>query len=190
MNLSEKEAMDRLFVAVHLPADVSSRIQEWTAEWAEQVSFRKWVHPQDYHITVQFLGDTPTHRIEELTAALQEVAKKHQPFQLRLHDAGVFGAMASPRILWAGVGGELSALEQLQRSVVRKMESCGFEPEDRPYRPHITVSRKFQGDQKFSLDVIGSGPEPIQWKVQEIVLFRTNLHTSPMYEKVGVARLS
>lgn len=190
MSLSEKEAMDRLFVAVRLPADVSSRIQEWTAAWKEQVSFRKWVHPQDYHITVQFLGDTSTYRIEELTMALQQVAKEHPSFELRLQDAGIFGASASPRILWAGIGGNLSALEQLQRSVVQKMESFGYVPEDRPYRPHITVSRKFQGDQRFSLDIIGRGPEPIQWRVQEIVLFRTNLHASPMYEIVGVAGLS
>ena len=63
MSLSEKEAMDRLFVAVHLPADVSSRIQEWTAGGQSKCLSRKWVHPQDYHITVQFLGDTPTHRV-------------------------------------------------------------------------------------------------------------------------------
>lgn len=69
------------------------------------------------------------------------------------------------------------------------MQSFGFAPEDRPYRPHITIARKFQGNEKFSLDEIGRGPDPIQWNVQELVLFRTNLQSIPMYETVGVARL-
>ncbi|MFE0557083.1 RNA 2',3'-cyclic phosphodiesterase [Paenibacillus sp. NPDC058910] len=190
MSHSAEGAMDRLFVAVHLPSEVSTRIQDWTETLREQVNFKKWVHPQDYHITLQFLGDTPSNRIAELTAALQEVAKEHKPFRLGLYDAGVFGASASPRILWAGVGGDLNALSQLQQSVVSRMEAFGFVPEERPFRPHITIGRKFQGNQKFSLDVIGTGPKPIQWEVQQLVLFRTNLHASPMYETVGVARLS
>ncbi|WP_456288372.1 RNA 2',3'-cyclic phosphodiesterase [Paenibacillus sp. AK002] len=190
MSHSAEGAMDRLFVAVRLPSEVSSRIQDWTETLRKQANFKKWVHPQDYHITLQFLGDTPSHRIAELTGALQEVAKERKPFKLSLYDAGVFGASGSPRILWAGVGGDLNALAELQQSVVLRMESFGFVPEERPFRPHITVGRKFQGNQTFSMDVIGKGPEPIQWDVLEMVLFRTNLHASPMYETVGVARLS
>ncbi|MFE9278568.1 RNA 2',3'-cyclic phosphodiesterase [Paenibacillus glucanolyticus] len=189
MSHSAEGAMDRLFVAVHLPSEVSSRIQEWADKLAEHVNFKKWVHPQDYHITLQFLGDTPTHRIEELTEGLQQVAGEHKPFKLDIQDAGVFGTSSSPRILWTGVGGDLNALAHLQQSVVSKMQSFGFVPEDRPYRPHITIARKFQGNQKFSLDEIGRGPDPIQWSVQELVLFRTNLQSIPMYETVGVARL-
>jgi len=187
---TDSNAMDRLFVAVHLSPDASASLGAWADKLKPQASFRKWVHPQDYHITVQFLGDTPRERIPELTEGLSAAAAEHAPFTLGVHEAGVFGASVSPRILWAGIRGDVDALAKLQRSVVSRMETYGFVPEDRPYRPHITIARKFQGDEKFSMDIIGSPPVNIQWDVHELVLFRTNLHATPMYEIVGVARLS
>lgn len=183
------EKIERLFIAVHLPEEVSASIREWAEKLSGQSSFRKWVHPADYHVTVQFLGDTPSGRIPEIVQALQAAVASHEPFRLGILDAGVFGSNASPRILWAGLSGDIEALSALHQSVVSAMEVFGYVPEARPYRPHITVARKFEGKIPFLMDLIGTGPSPIQWKVNEISLFRTRLGHSPMYEKLDVARL-
>ncbi|MEK3733698.1 RNA 2',3'-cyclic phosphodiesterase [Paenibacillus sp. FSL M8-0334] len=183
------ESMERLFIAVHLPEEASANIREWAEKLSGQASFRKWVHPADYHVTVQFLGDTPAGRIPEIVQALQTAASAHAPFMLGVSNAGVFGTNASPRILWAGLNGDIKALSALHRSVVSSMEAFGYVPESRPYRPHITVARKFEGKFPFMMDLLGSGPNPIQWKVDELTLFRTRLGHSPMYEKLDVARL-
>ncbi|WMT42096.1 2'-5' RNA ligase family protein [Paenibacillus sp. D2_2] len=48
----------RLFIAIPIPSAVKQVIADWCEEQRDQLSFRKWVHQEDYHITVQFLGDT------------------------------------------------------------------------------------------------------------------------------------
>ncbi|MFC7678299.1 RNA 2',3'-cyclic phosphodiesterase [Paenibacillus sp. GCM10028914] len=184
MNAADFEPVMRLFIAVPLPEVVSNSIIRWRKELGEQMSFRKWVHPQDYHITVQFLGDTQAGSVETVLSSLQAVAAEQKPIELILQGAGVFGLSSSPRILWAGIAGEREELENLQQRVVMAMEPLGFIPEDRPYRPHITVARKFTGG-NISTVLLNTGPESVIWKADRLVLFRTNMHSSPMYEVLG-----
>ncbi|WP_231638660.1 RNA 2',3'-cyclic phosphodiesterase [Paenibacillus sp. JCM 10914] len=177
-----------MFIAVRVSAEAALTLNRRATELSERMPFKKWVHPQDYHITLQFLGDTPTGRIPAITQALQDVAKGRRPFQLETQQVGVFGSATSPRILWAGVGGDLNALVTLQQSVVSAMAPFGFEPEERPYRPHITLGRKYQGTDPFVMDIAGKDVVNIQWNVHAIELLQTNLHQTPMYETVGLAR--
>lgn len=184
MNAAETEPVMRLFIAVPLPEMVSDHIARWAQELGKHMSFRKWVHPQDYHITLQFLGDTKAGSVESVVSSLQAVAADQQPFELSLQGAGVFGPSTSPRILWTGISGEMEKLENLQQCVTSAMAPLGFQPEDRPYRPHITTARKFTGG-SLETDLLNTGPEPVSWRADRLVLFRTNMHSVPMYEIHG-----
>ncbi|WP_244562941.1 RNA 2',3'-cyclic phosphodiesterase [Paenibacillus uliginis] len=184
MNAAETEPVMRLFIAIPLPKVVSDSITRWTQELGTQLSFRKWVHPQDYHITLQFLGDTKAGSVESVLSSLRTIAAAQQPIQLSLQGAGVFGPASAPRILWAGISGELKKLEHLQQRVTSAMAPLGFAAEDRPYRPHITAARKLT-DGNINSDLLRAGPEPASWTADGLVLFRTNMHSSPMYEIMG-----
>lgn len=185
---TSKEPAQRLFVAIPVPEHISERLEDWTREQKEKLSFRKWSHPRDYHITLQFLGDTPAAKHEALQAVLQEA--KAKPFSLALNGAGTFGPPSAPRVLWAAVSGDLEALTALHREVIKATRSIGFEPEERPYSPHITLARKFAGAGEMPPEATFSAPALFEWEANRFVLMRTHMNASPMYEVIGEFRLS
>lgn len=173
----------RLFVAVPIPGLIAEKLQDWTLAHKEWLPFRKWVHPQDYHITLQFLGDTPVSRAEALQAALREV--RAASIGLALNGAGTFGPAKAPRVLWAALTGDLKGLTSLHMAVTKATSSLGFEPEDRPYTPHITLARGFAGGGEMPIEATADAPAGVIWEADRFVLMQTHMQASPMYEVIG-----
>jgi 2'-5' RNA ligase len=185
---NSKDHTQRLFIAIPVPEPISKKLEEWTLDHKEKLSFRKWTHPRDYHITLQFLGDTTAAQRDALQAALREV--KAKSLSLALNGAGTFGLAKSPRVLWAAVAGDLEGLNNLHAEVIKATRTAGFEPEDRPYSPHITLARGFAGGMDMSKESTASAPSSFDWKADRFVLMRTHMHASPMYEVIGEFPLS
>jgi len=187
MNMPEKEA-GRLFIAVGLGEAASMVLERWQAEAEQMLSFAKWVHPEDYHITVQFLGDTKQEIFEQLVPALKEAMSKIEPFSSELSGTGTFGTANAPRVLWAGVRGDIPALENVVEAVLSVTKPLGFIPEDRPYRPHITIARKYRGQEAFNIDSthVFQPMEEIAWSVDHLAIYKTHLDQKPMYEKLAL----
>lgn len=178
-----KEHTQRLFVAIPVPEHISGKLEDWTRAHKEKLPFRKWSHPRDYHITLQFLGDTPAAKHEALQAVLREA--KATPLSLALNGAGTFGPPKAPRVLWAAVSGDLERLASLHLEVIKATRSIGFEPEDRPYAPHITLARGFAGSGEMPPEATVSAPATFEWEADRFVLMRTHMNASPMYEVIG-----
>ncbi|WP_237690840.1 RNA 2',3'-cyclic phosphodiesterase [Paenibacillus caui] len=177
---TEQEAW-RIFIAIPIPQPIQAELAKWCREQRNVLHFQKWVHDADYHITLQFLGDTDVQKIKEIAQSLEKSVKGFEPFELRLAGIGTFGRKEQPRVLWAGVQGELDRLHALHSSVTSAMSPLGFIPEDRPYSPHVTLARKCAPEAVFhplsaSSSVFGS------WQVQDIVIYRTKMGHKPMYE--------
>lgn len=175
----------RLFIAVPLPETLKRTIGAWTRELRASVPFRKWTDEADLHVTLQFLGDTAPSRVPALVDALRAAAGSGMapPFRLSLRRTGTFGRPEQPRVFWAGIDGELEQLHRLRRIVAESTAPLGFAAEERPYSPHLTVARKYAGEEPFVLpELPGDEAEPLSWLVDEIVLYRTHMHRLPMYE--------
>ena len=99
-----------------------------------------WVPPEKLHITLQFLGEADTARAGSLGDALDAAVRGARPFEILLSGGGAFPDLQHPRVLWIGVERH-PALELLANDVARAMARFGFEPELRPFHPHITVGR-------------------------------------------------
>ncbi|QCT04105.1 2'-5' RNA ligase [Paenibacillus algicola] len=181
MNAADRSSVMRLFVALPLPREAAGAMLQWTQELKEHLSFRKWVHPQDYHITLQFLGDLDPEMTASVVSSLSSVAVIQKPFSLTLGKGGVFGLAASPRVMWTGVDGDLKELQVLQQRVTASMAALGLKPEERPYRPHITAARKFI-DGRIPIPCLEQGPERVRFTADALVLYRTVMGASPMYE--------
>ncbi|QHW31082.1 RNA 2',3'-cyclic phosphodiesterase [Paenibacillus rhizovicinus] len=179
-----KEAQ-RLFVAVPLPDRLKSALGAWSRELRASSPFRKWTEEADLHVTLQFLGDTEPNRLPALQAALAAAIGRIEPFRLVLQGMGTFGRPEQPRVLWAGIGGELDALRGLQRTIVEATAPLGFQAEERPYSPHLTIARSSTGTASFSLPQLLRTDAPPAWQVNEIVLYRTHMHQRPMYETIA-----
>ncbi|MDB5055545.1 MAG: 2-5 ligase [Bacilli bacterium] len=180
----------RLFVAVPIDPSLRVIIAIQCKELQQKYPFQKWTDPEDYHITLKFLGETPSEKVEAIQEVLLAVSQTTVPFLLNVKGWGTFGRTAAPSILWAGIGGEVELLTRLQRQVEEALVPLGYIKEDRPFHPHLTLARKYLG--KSSLEAAGLQQQLaqlegslIQWSVNHMVLYQSHLKRKPMYEPLS-----
>ena len=134
----------RLFIAADLPASAQREIVAAldAVHAAGSAGLPGWrlVAPAAIHLTLRFLGDTAAERIAAATAALERCAAMSAPLNLSLGPGGTFGGRRA-RVLWIGLEGELERLERLGELLNEQLAVEGWDPPDRPLRPHITLGR-------------------------------------------------
>lgn len=186
MALRPKQNQIRAFVAIPLPGKEQTLLAEWMIEARDRLPFQRWVHPDDLHITLFFLGDTPLSLLPQIEESLLIISRNILPFNLAMVGLGTFGRKDSPRVLWAKLEGETERLLHLHQEVSSAMKGLGFRQEERPYQPHLTLARGFmQGVQYIKPFPFPATPDrPIAFTVKGMVLFRTHFGRTPMYEAV------
>ena len=132
----------RLFIGVDFPKQVVNELCSLQNKIRDLVCGGRFPAQDNLHLTLQFLGETPESRIDEIHLALSAVASRHAPFQLAVDDRiGYFGSMNPVRVAWVGMKGDIAALSALQADVASAMHKLGFVAEERAYKPHITLAR-------------------------------------------------
>jgi 2'-5' RNA ligase len=133
----------------------------------------KPVPAESWHITLRFLGSTEQVAYEHLLAALHE-AERGPAFRLRLNGLGAFPRPARATVLWIGLeegGGEVERLADLVEEIA---QGIGYQPEERPYHAHLTLSRiRPHQDVRPLLDRYR--PARHSWRVSDLVVFRSHL---------------
>lgn len=124
----------RLFVALALPAHLKQQI----ALLAGGIPGARWVRPENYHLTLRFIGEQPPHRAEEIDAAL--TALRGRGFVLAFAGLGTFDKAGRSTALWLGVERN-EALERLRAKIETALQRVGLEPERRRFLPHVTLAR-------------------------------------------------
>ncbi len=135
----------RCFVAIELNEEARSALAalQVRLQGADRMATQavKWVAPQSIHLTLKFLGQVPGSKIQAIVEALGNACWGCEPFELSLAGAGCFPNPQSPRVLWVGLEGDLERLASLQQAVEGALGKLGFPPEDRPFKPHLTLGR-------------------------------------------------
>ena len=137
----------RLFTAITLEAPVRSGVAEVIGSLRTHSALHravKWVDPGNLHLTLQFLGDVRPDVAMDLVDAFGPTLK-HPSFFLALGTPGTFPARGHPRVLWLGVSEGASEVVRLRREVQTRLGPHGFEPDTRPYHPHLTIGRLGRG---------------------------------------------
>jgi 2'-5' RNA ligase len=176
----------RLFVAVDLSpgalADLAGLVNGLRVSRANAPGHStRLTRPENWHITVTFLGDVPVAKVARAEAVVRDVAARGSPITLRVAGGGTFGGRRDP-ILWAGVGGEVERLRDLARATQRALRRARLPRDDRPPRPHLTISRPGQrvppGEIAADMTTLNgyTGPE---WTVTELHLMRSDTVQSP-----------
>ena len=98
------------------------------------------VRPEGVHLTLKFLGDVPVDRIGAIGDAVRKAAAGQAPFALSVSGVGAFPSGRAPRVLWAGVAGDLERLAALQTGVDRCLSELGFAMDRRAFNPHVTLA--------------------------------------------------
>lgn len=158
--MAASEKTIRAFVAIDLPDEVKAALHEVGTMLARSVPRRavRWVKPSLLHLTVRFLGDTVVSRLPAIAAALDETAGQHPSLVLTLSELGCFPNRKRPRVIWAGVEGDVAAAKALKAAVDEALVPLGWDVEDRPFRTHITLGRV--KDRSGARDLDWSTPLP------------------------------
>lgn len=132
----------RLFVAVDLDDDLVELLREL------QESFRgasglRFTDPEQAHLTLKFLGEVRSGRVDEVTAALAEAVGDAgvEPFEATFGGLGAFPSEGYIRVVWLGVESGAEAFTRLHEAVEAEMTSLGFSSEDHTFSPHVTLAR-------------------------------------------------
>jgi 2'-5' RNA ligase len=125
--------MPRLFTALELPEMARVRLAALRAPFERA----RWVKPEDYHITLRFLGDLTRKQADEIGQALADL-DMNAP-SIRVAGTGVFGGKV-PTAVYATVK-PTAELEALARAHDRAAKSVGLAPDARKFVPHVTLAR-------------------------------------------------
>lgn len=132
----------RCFIAIELPDEVKAELSHLQAQLkAGEPPGVKWVDPNGVHLTLKFLGNVATGRIDQITQAIEAAARGMSPFDLEVKGVGVFPNLRRVQIVWVGIGGEVDKLGQLQQHIESNLARLGFATEKRAFTPHLTLAR-------------------------------------------------
>jgi len=132
----------RAFIALPVAAAVQSRLGKVMRELDAVLPRNavRWSCPEQIHLTLRFLGETPADSRDEVAQRLRVACEGSGPLTLHAAEFGVFPEVLRPRVLWIGVAGELEELLKLERRVMEAMADFGM-PEERDFHAHLTLGR-------------------------------------------------
>lgn len=137
----------RLFVGVALPEEATAAVRE-VVETVRAMPLPhgardvRWVRLDGLHLTLRFLGPTPEPLLAPTIAAVETVAADAAgPISIELSGTGTFPSGRRPRTLWIGINDGVEALAALAAQIESALVAIGWPPDDRPFRPHLTLAR-------------------------------------------------
>jgi RNA 2',3'-cyclic 3'-phosphodiesterase len=196
----------RAFLASELPLPLQDAIQTATSGLHRSVGDQlvKWVPPRNIHLTLKFLGDVSSSSLDLIKQMLAAEAGRYEPFEVRVDGLGAYPNPRRPRVLWVGLQAP-PALTSLQRAIEAGAVRLGYEADERPFSPHLTIGRVRQNVSAAELQKIRAALEAVQVgplgsaRVEAIHLFQselrpngsiyTKLFSAPLTARKGVGSL-
>jgi len=170
--------MKRLFIAIHLrPSDTLLGLlsQLKTRLGHERIN---WVKPENMHLTLKFLGETPDFKLAAISNALRETVESHRPFGYAFDRTGIFGSRHNPRVLWLGMQSHNQHLHGLAEAIIDAMDAHGFVRDRQNFVPHLTLGRIHRlADKKLFSGIVDAIPQRVylQGMVEEVNLYESIL---------------
>ena len=136
----------------------------------------RWVRPEGYHLTLQFLGNVDAERVPELADAVVDEVARFPAFAVKLGAPEAFPSVRRPQVVVLGCSPE-DPLVELAAAIGRVSERFGHKPEKRPFLAHLTLGR-LRSQRLPSLDASAPG----EWLIDRVVFYRSDLeHTGAVY---------
>ncbi|TFF19915.1 RNA 2',3'-cyclic phosphodiesterase [Jiella endophytica] len=129
--------MPRLFTALEIPQDIAVSLSLLRGG----LSSARWIDPENYHLTLRFIGDIEPRLADEIVAALDRIERSS--LRLSLSGLGAFGNK-KPHSVYAEVAPS-PELAALQADIDRACRRLGLAPDQRKFLPHVTLARVKNG---------------------------------------------
>ncbi|MGA3285229.1 MAG: RNA 2',3'-cyclic phosphodiesterase [Verrucomicrobiota bacterium] len=172
----------RLFVAISLPEPVRNEITGVQQELQRLVLHDavRWTKPEQFHLTLRFLGDVPVERVPALLEAVKAVCFGSPVLRLRAQGIGSFPNARSPRVIWAGINDGEGRLAELQKKIEAALQPFAEKPGTERFAGHVTIGR-VKHLNRPEIEKLAAHAQAVKdrlfgdWTANEIELIRSNL---------------
>src|SRR6185436_18079699 len=113
----------RTFIAVEMSPRLLGRAGDLIDKLRVAAAEVNWVHPQQMHLTLKFLGDVPDTETPDICRVVNEVAADFEPFEVTCRGTGAFPNLRDPRTLWIGIEDGADELKQLAAALDERLKS-------------------------------------------------------------------
>jgi RNA 2',3'-cyclic 3'-phosphodiesterase len=126
--------MPRLFTGIEIPADIGLQLSAYRGG----LPGARWIDPENYHITLRFIGDIDERTAGEIFSILGD-GRRRDPIAVTIDGLDTFGG-GRPRAVFARAA-STSEINDLQSEQERLVRRIGLPPERRRFTPHVTLAR-------------------------------------------------
>ena len=180
-DLGSREAKGvRAFVAVRMNEQVEDSVAKTIDELRRPDDGVRWVPRANLHITLKFLGAAvDSHRLQQLTAGLRQLATRTAPFEVAAAGIGAFPNLEHPRAIWVGLHNvESGALAALAARLETVAAEHGFEREKRRWSGYLTIGRvrgeSIKDETRDALNALRERNFGVS-KIESLTLYRSHL---------------
>lgn len=176
----------RLFVALRVTPN--QKMKE-LLNFLDNFQSTKTVKPENLHINLKFLGETPQNKQKDAEEALKEL-EGHGSFEAKLEKIGAFPNTDFIKVIWIGINSP--EIRKIARKTEKEYIKRGFNERDKNYKPHITMARV---KSKPNPEIKRAFTEKYNklyksTKFNEVELIESKLKkTGPIYETIAKAKL-
>jgi 2'-5' RNA ligase len=172
---------------------IQKKIEEVQRDLKTSHADVKWVSPENIHLTLKFFGNIEESKVDPILQSIGSLIQRTSPFSMKVQGVGAFPHFKNPRVIWMGLRGGKEVLAMFQKELEGTLAKIGFEPEDRPFQPHLTLGRMKSSRGKD--DLVGKMEKHREEEfgnveVEKVVLFKSDLRPSgPIYTALKELRL-
>ncbi len=179
--------MKRLFIAIKLIPAGSLLKTYFALQKALQYDKIRWVPPDNFHVTLKFLGNTPEERISTISEVITSSVSSFNPLNVEFVNCGIFGSSYKPRVIWFGIR-QHEELKKLGLAIIDNLDNAGFAKDRQNFVPHLTIGRITKiADKRMFNDVINKVRNVhLQETIfDKVILFESILTSkSPTYNEI------
>ncbi len=183
-----------MFIAIPIPEPVRDeiiRVQRELQPLAPR-SAARWTKPDQFHLTLRFLGDVPAAGLEQLKESVNAVCRSARPWQLRVKGVGFFPNLHSPRVVWVGIDDQAGRLVNLQKQIETAVRTFAAEPGEKNFAGHVTLGRlknmKPSDALRLAAHVQTKKNRTLgEWTAHEIEIIRSELSPAGAYHTLLAA---
>jgi len=133
----------RLFLAIQIREFIRAdlqRLQEELKPLLPRESVR-WAKPEQFHLTLKFLGNVPADKVAALSEAARAVCVEASPLSLRAEGVGFFPNDVSPRVFWVEIKSTDNRLHTFQKRLEVEVQRFAEKEESKNFAAHVTLAR-------------------------------------------------
>jgi len=181
----------RAFFCIPMEPDVARSIARLAATLKARIGTRaSWVLPENYHVTLRFLGQIEPELTIDLERIAHCVTERLTSFAVPLDRLGAFPSADRARVLWIG-GDAPPQFLGLASSLQHELAGLDFPRERRPTIAHVTLARlKGRADAAVPRALAtAEAPDGLTTRADRLVLMQSELTpTGAVYTPLFTAR--